>query len=130
MTTILIIDDEESICDVLREYLEEAGYDVAVAVDGDEGLALFRRAPAELVITDIFMPNREGLDVIKELRRDFPEVKIIAVSGGGIVGVREETTMELLAIAREFGASCTFSKPFHLNDILITVNELLGPKNA
>jgi DNA-binding response OmpR family regulator len=130
MARILIIDDEESIRETLQLLLEEAGYEVQVAADGDEGVHLFRTAPADLVITDIFMPNREGLDVTKELRSDFPEVKIIAISGGGRVGVRKETTIDLLAISREFGACCTFVKPFHLNDILITVNELLGTKSV
>jgi len=130
MATILVIDDEEDIREMLRIFLTEAGFEVQVAADGEEGMHLFHTAPPELVITDIFMPNREGFAVIKELRRDFPETKIIAMSGGGKVGVREETTMELLTIARAFGASCTFVKPFHLNDILITVNELLGGESG
>ena len=62
-----------------------AGDEVQIAADGEEGVHLFRTAPADLVITDLFMPNLEGLDVIKELRRDFPEAKIIAISGGARV---------------------------------------------
>ncbi|MCP3678093.1 MAG: response regulator [Deltaproteobacteria bacterium] len=126
MAKILIIDDEEAIREMLQVLLEKAGYEVQVAVDGKEGVDLFRTAPAELVITDLFMPNRDGLDIIKEFRLAFPDVKIIAISGGGMVGVQEETKKDLLAIAREFGACCTFVKPFNLNDILFTVNELLG----
>lgn len=74
------------------------------------------------------MPDREGLSTIKELRRDFPSVKIIAISGNGRVGVGREATMDFLTIAGAFEADCTFVKPFHLNDILITVDELLGAR--
>jgi len=126
MSRILVIDDERSIGELLRDYLEKAGYDVQIAVNGDEGMRLFREQPADLIITDIFMPIREGLDTIKELHRDYPGVKIIAMSGGCRVEPGNASTMDFLSIAKEFGACATFSKPFHMKDILAAVDKLLG----
>ena len=86
MALILIIDDDDQIRRVLRKTLERDGYDVADAPNGKEGIRLYRENPADLVITDIIMPEKEGIETIRELRRDFPEVKIIAISGGGRIG--------------------------------------------
>src|SRR5437763_15450494 len=83
MARVLVIDDHTEIRELLRLTLQAAGYDVVVAPNGREGLEIHRERPAELVITDIFMPEQEGLETIQELRRQSPRPKIIAMSGGG-----------------------------------------------
>ena len=105
---------------MLRQALERAGYEVVEAGDGNEGLQSFREAPTDLIITDILMPEKEGLETIIDLRRDFPEVKIIAMSGGGRTG-----NLNFLEIARRLGAQHTLQKPFGLQEMLQAVRELL-----
>lgn len=117
---ILVIDDDAQVRVMLRWLLEGAGYEVVDAPDGQEGVRLFRQQPADLVITDIFMPEKDGLEVIQELTRDFPEVKIIAISGGGQTG-----KVDLLPHAEAFGALRTFQKPLDLRKLLNAVKELL-----
>jgi|SRR5919197_6153057 DNA-binding response OmpR family regulator len=121
MRRILVIDDHTEIRELLRVTLEAAGYDVAVAPNGREGLEIQRRRPAELVITDIFMPEQEGLETIQELREQTPRPKIIAMSGGGRLG-----TLEYLPAAREFGADRTLDKPFDCEAMLTAVREMLS----
>ncbi|MEW6262107.1 MAG: response regulator [Thermodesulfobacteriota bacterium] len=120
MTRILVIEDDENTRDVLRQMLNRSGYEVVEARDGKEGLKLYRMEPADLVITDILMPEKEGIQTIMELRREFPWVKIIAISGGGVVGPETYLTM-----ARELGADRTLSKPFTLTALVALVKELL-----
>jgi DNA-binding response OmpR family regulator len=126
---VLVIDDDAKITRVLDLKLRKAGYQVIVAANGEAGLNLFKAQQPDMVITDILMPGKEGLETIMELRRDFPEVKIIAISGGGRVGAGE-----CLDLAKKFGAQHTFSKPFTGNEILQAVRELLdnspGAKNT
>jgi DNA-binding response OmpR family regulator len=117
---ILIIDDEDQPRRMLYQALTRAGYEVVEARDGNEGLARFREAPADLIITDILMPEKEGLETIIDLRREFPNVKIVAMSGGGRTG-----SLNFLDIARRLGAQCTLPKPFGLQDMLKAVRELL-----
>ncbi len=121
MKRILIIDDNEQIRSLLREILELANFVVADAPNGEIGARLFRQQPADLVITDIFMPEKEGLETIRELRREFPDVKIIAISGGGSRG-----ELAYLPAAKKLGAHRTFIKPFELDEMLTAVRELLG----
>jgi len=118
---ILVIDDEAEIRSVLREALEAAGYEVAVAEDGARGLEAQRARPADLVITDIFMPGKEGIETIQELHEEFPGLRIIAMSAGGTL-----RTLDYLPIAREFGAVRTISKPFDNDTLLAAVREALG----
>jgi CheY-like chemotaxis protein len=120
MTRILIIDDDNQARQVLRQKLERAGYEVVEARDGDEGLQRYRVTPVDLVITDILMPEKEGLEVIRELRRADPELKIIAISGGGRTGL-----LDFLPVAEKLGAQRTFHKPFRLQEVLTAVHELL-----
>lgn len=120
MARILIIDDEDQPRRMLLQALRRAGYEVTEARHGSEGLQRFREAPADLVITDILMPEKEGLETIMDLRREFPAVKIIAVSGGGRTG-----NLNFLDIARRLGAQRTLQKPFGLRHMLATVHELL-----
>lgn len=118
--TVLVIDDDAQIRDLLKQALEVGGYEVSVACDGKDGMNQYRDNPADLVITDIIMPEKEGLETIMDFRREFPEVKILAMSGGGAVGPEE-----YLRMAEKIGALKTFVKPFAMMDILSTVDELI-----
>jgi len=121
MALILIIDDDDQIRRVLRKTLERDGYKVADAPNGKEGIRLYRENPADLVITDIIMPEKEGIETIIELKRDFPEVKIIAMSGGGHIGPEG-----YLQDAKMLGAQRTLTKPIERNELLKTVMELVN----
>lgn len=120
MARILIIDDEDQPRRMLQQVLMRAGYEVVEARDGNEGLQCFREAPTDVIITDILMPEKEGLETIIDLRRAFPTVKIIAISGGGRTG-----NLNFLDIAKRLGAQRTLQKPFDLQDMLGAVSDLL-----
>lgn len=120
MASILIIDDEDQIRRMMRTMLERAGYEVADAPNGKEGIEYCRKRLPDLVITDLIMPEKEGLETIIELRQEFPDLKIIAMSGGGRI-----TADSYLGIARKFGAIRTFVKPIDRNDLLTAVEEAL-----
>jgi two-component system, response regulator, stage 0 sporulation protein F len=114
MATILVIDDEEIIRALLRSVLEGEGYEVTEAANGREGLELYRQRPIHLVITDILMPEMNGLDMLLELTREFLHAKVIAISGVG--GERK-----VLDVAKLLGARRTFTKPFSMPDLLSAV---------
>jgi DNA-binding response OmpR family regulator len=120
MARILIIDDEAGIRRVIKLFLEKEGHEVIEASEGNSGLDLQRRHLADMVITDLVMPDREGFEVIVRLRRDYPKTAIIAVSGGGMLGQED-----YLLKARELGADATLQKPFTRKDLLETVASLL-----
>jgi len=121
MPRILIIDDDPQIRNMLKMFLEMNGHVVEAAEDGLAGLKLFGENGADLVITDVIMPEKEGIETIRELRRDHPDIKIIAISGGGQMG--SET---YLRMARAFGAAKTLQKPFALKELLAAVQEVLN----
>jgi len=102
MGRILIIDDEAMIRDLLVKILEREGYETVTASGGKDGIRIHRENPADLIITDLLMPEKDGLETIMELRRDYQDVKIIAMSGGGKVD--PETYLQ---IAKTMGASIT-----------------------
>ena len=114
MAMILIIDDEETIRVLLRSALQTEGYEVAEAVNGREGLERYRDRPADLVITDILMPELNGLDMLLELTREFLHAKVIAISGAG-------EQKNLLDVAKLLGARQTFQKPFSMPQLLSAV---------
>lgn len=118
MAEVLIIDDEEPLARALAAGLEAAGHSVRVASDGRAGVAAFRKQRAEIVITDILMPERDGLELIGELRRLDPSVRIIAVSGGGSTG------MDFLPVAVQLGATTALSKPFTVAAVLAAIAQL------
>ena len=122
MENILIIDDETPIRSMVRLILERAGYAVREAQDGIEGIRVFRETPADLIITDLIMPNKDGIGMIIELKKDFPELKIIAMSGGGL-----NRPDGYLRGAQKLGAACTLSKPLNRNDLLRAVRDTLNP---
>jgi YesN/AraC family two-component response regulator len=120
MEKILIIDDETPIRSMVRLILERAGYAVREAQDGIEGIRVFRETPADLIITDLIMPNKDGIGMIIELKKDFPALKIIAMSGGGL-----NRPDGYLRGAQKLGAACTLSKPLNRNDLLRAVRDTL-----
>ena len=115
MATILIIDDEEAVRALLRFALEAAGHEVTQAVNGREGLALYRRRPTDLVIVDMLMPVMSGLDMLLDLTREFLDAKVIAISGAGGENVN------VLDVAKLLGARQTFQKPFSMPELLRAV---------
>lgn len=121
MNPILIIDDDIEILSLLRLILEREGYDVLAASDGNEGLKFCRQQRVDLVITDLIMPEKEGLETIMELRRDFPRVNIIAMSGGGRMAPEN-----YLHIAQVLGAQRTLRKPFTPKEMLEAIGEVVG----
>jgi len=120
MGRILIVEDDKAVRELLREILRRAGHEVVDVENGKEALAAYKDSPVDLVITNILMPEKEGLETIQELRRDDPDIKIIAISGGGQIG-----PADYLEVARRFGAMRTFSKPFDRKELLAAVDELL-----
>jgi YesN/AraC family two-component response regulator len=122
MSSILIIDDDAQILKMLRQILEREKYHVTEASNGKQGLRLYRENPADLVITDIIMPEKEGIEIIIELKRDYPDVKIIAISGGGRINPDD-----YLDIAKKLGANRIFAKPVERKELLHAVRELLVP---
>ncbi|HEY6195630.1 MAG TPA: response regulator [Candidatus Eisenbacteria bacterium] len=120
MSRILVIDDEAQIRSMLRRALESAGYEVVDARDGEEGIRVFQTLHPDLVITDILMPEKEGLECIRELRQLAPAVRIIAISGGS-----SNSPLDLLDLARRFGARRTFWKPLDLEMLVAAVREQL-----
>lgn len=121
MPRILVVEDDGPFRQMVRKILERAGYDVEEAKDGNAALVRFREQASDLVITDLVMPDKEGIETIMELRSVDPEVKIIAMSGGG--RLKPEVT---LAMARGLGARLTLAKPFSPQDLLGAVAEVLG----
>jgi DNA-binding response OmpR family regulator len=119
MVRVLVIEDNEDFRELTRHWLEEAGFSVTTLPNGRLGLELQRVQPADIVVTDLLMPDQDGIETIFALRKEFPAVKIIAMSG------RESLTgYDILRVADELGAVKTFKKPFHLDDLVQAVREL------
>jgi DNA-binding NtrC family response regulator len=125
MARILIIDDEPNLRSMLRRMLHLAGHQVSEAGNGAEGINLYERDPLDLVITDIFMPKKEGIETIIALHRADPDLPIIAISGGGRSG-----NMDSLCSAKKLGARHTFSKPFRGDQLLSAVSESLSANSS
>ena len=104
--TILVIDDDDQFRLMLRRVLEKEGYDVFEATNGKEGITAFRRLQTDVVITDIIMPEVEGVETILNLRKEFPDVKIAAISGGG-----RNAPEGYLVMAKKLGAEFVMEKP-------------------
>ena len=121
LSRILIIDDEPQIRDMLRELFEEEGYDVLTADNGETGLRLCQERTVDLIITDLIMPEKEGIEVIREIRKENPGAKIIAISGGGRIGPQS-----YLNCAQKFGAQFVFKKPVASDELVNAVWMLLS----
>ncbi len=113
MSLILLVDDHEPMRDTLTDLLQHMGHEVLTAADGREALATQKRTPASILLTDIFMPNMDGFELIGEFRRLYPGVKIIALSGG----MPRNPGGPYLNIARKIGAKWILPKPFSFNQL-------------
>lgn len=121
MARILIIEDDTEVREYLESVLSRAGYEVVSAANGKEGVLMFTSHPADLVVTDIIMPEKDGIEAIMDLRRANPDLKVIAISGGG----RAEPE-NYLHSAKLLGASRTMKKPFTNQEMLSAISDLLG----
>jgi DNA-binding response OmpR family regulator len=125
MSKILVLDDEPSILLMIKKMLEKAGYEVIIASNGKEGMRLFDKEKPDMVITDIIMPEKEGLETIFELRRMHPDLKIIAISGGGRI-----SPDGYLPGAKLLGANMVFQKPLVQKEFLAAVASLLDDQKG
>lgn len=116
-----MIDDDDEVRRTLVRMLESASHEVHQAADGDTGIALCSQVLPQLVISDILMPEKEGIETIRDLKRDHPDLKILAISGGGQSG-----SMDFLDMARSLGADEALQKPFRRAELLDVVNRLIG----
>ena len=115
------MDDEPDTRILIEEILASAGYEVVLAADGLEGMRQYHSAPVDLALVDLFMPNREGLETIKELRHQFPDFPIIAMSGHSLA-------QPLLSVARRLGATEVLQKPFLPEELLEAIKHVLQLK--
>jgi len=121
MKHILVIDDEAPVLSLFGQLLESAGYSVALASDGQEGLRLLKQQKPDLIITDIMMPEMDGLELLMTIRKQYPEIPAIAISGGMKI-----QPVSFLPQAKKLGAKRVFVKPVELSTLLQAVQELLG----
>ncbi|MDI1327183.1 MAG: response regulator [Brevundimonas sp.] len=119
---ILIIEDDPTLLRTLCHGFRVSGCQVLPAQDGEEGLAKFDRLRPDIVVTDILMPNREGVETILTMKKRAPDVKILAISGGGVLGA---TTV--LDLAHRLGADAVLTKPFRSGEVLDVVRRLIAP---
>jgi CheY-like chemotaxis protein len=119
MARVLLIDDNDDFRKLALLWFQIHGIEAEGAANGAQGLELQRAKPADVVITDIFMPEKEGIETIQELRREFPQAKIIAMTGRAPL-----TDYDVFQVARQVGAAKTFKKPFKLDDLVAAVREL------
>ncbi len=120
MACILVVDDDIQMKGMLTEALEIAGYTVEGASNGTEALEMLKEKKFDLAIIDVVMPEKEGIGTMRELRRDYPDLKFFAISGGGRIG-----PVEYLEVAESLGARRTFVKPFERKEMIKAVNEEL-----
>ena len=120
MSRILVVDDEVEIRDILRDLLETEGYEVFEASDGIEAHKIYSEHSIDVIILDLIMPKKNGLQSIIDFTKKFPDVKIIVMSGGGL---------DQLNMARSFGARYVFSKPFRMKEMLEAVARLLADED-
>jgi DNA-binding response OmpR family regulator len=121
MVKVLVIDDDVMLRHTITKILRRAGYEVVTAEDGVRGMAAFRKERPGLVITDILMPEQEGMQTITQIRREACDTKIIAVSGGGLIG-----SADLLGMAQKLGAHQILAKPFLAEDLIDRVRSCLA----
>lgn len=120
MGKILIIDDEASVRKFLRALFEKNGYEVVEAEDGNQGIKIFKEQGADLILTDLVMPRKEGLETIRDIMKSYPDTDIIAMSGGGMINPEV-----YLGLAKKLGAKDAFCKPFDKEKLIARVKELL-----
>ena len=123
---ILIIDDDPGMRRTISRILASAGHEVIEAPDGLEGVDLFRRNHPDIVVTDIIMPNKEGIETIRDLRQEQPSTLILAISGGTTNPAGSRVPLDYLSLAKALGADGVLAKPFRAADLLQEIDNLLG----
>ena len=123
MARILVIDDDLEMRAMLKQTLSAAGHEVASAKDGKQGMKEYWATLADLIVSDIFMPEKDGVEIIMELRRDFPKLPFIAMSGN-------PSGMNLLNLTQKLGAARILEKPFHPSELLTAVEDVLKSSRA
>lgn len=118
MGNILVVDDEKSFRSIIRKTLEIAGHEVVEAGNGNEALKIYSKDQTDVVIIDIMMPEKEGIETIMELRRDYPKTNIIAMSGHGL-------NSPYLLMAKHLGANYILDKPFYVEELIKILDEIL-----
>ena len=118
---IVVIDDDDLVCETIVSFLEIAGHNVSSANDGDKGIEIIKDTQPNLVITDIVMPTKEGMETIIDIKKFNPDTKIIAISGQGW-----SSGVSYLEMAERLGANATISKPFTRQDLMDTVAEVMA----
>ena len=121
MARILVIDDDQAVRLTMEVILEQEGYDLVFANDGEQGIRQFERAAPDLVISDIIMPNKEGIETITAIRLRNPLTPIIAISGGGRIG-----NTDFLTMALQVGANEVLAKPFEHEELTGAVRRLIA----
>ena len=121
MAVIVVVDDDPTIQMIAAELLREGNHAVVAAADGDEALRVLAAMKVDLVVMDMLMPNKDGLETIIEARGLYPDLRILAISSGGRVGVGD-----LLRMARLFGANETYVKPLRLETFAATIDRMLA----
>ena len=122
MTQILVIDDNDKFRELIRECLESEGYEVLVASDGKIGVELYHEKHPDLVITDVIMPEKDGAEVIFDLQKEFPGIKMIVMTGGG----QGDAQDYLKSITAFSNVKYAFEKPFAMDELLQAVKELVN----
>lgn len=126
MKKILVIDDDDLVRNVIARMLEKAGFEVTSAANGREGVESYHNNPTDLVITDLIMPEQDGIETIIQLKKISENVKIMAISGGGQLGPGEVGAADYLSIAKKYGAACILNKPVERETLIKAVNDTLG----
>ncbi len=121
---ILVVDDNSEVLNLLRQVITQAGHAVSVATDGDQALKLAEREDFDLIITDLIMPGKEGVETILAFRKKHPRTRIIAMSGGG----NTASAQDLLGIVQSMGVASTLAKPFSRDELLTRINGELAMK--
>ncbi len=122
MACVLLVDDDDLILETLTLALTDNGYDVVTASDGDDALSKFKQYDVAIVVTDIIMPNKEGVETILQFRQVSPDLPIIAMTGGGRSG-----RLDFLSVATKLGAAATLKKPFSPDELIAAVHRALNP---
>jgi CheY-like chemotaxis protein len=121
MARILVVDDDRDVRRALARMLASAGHQVTEAENGGAGLLAYRQSPTDLVITDMYMPDVDGVEVVARLTDEFPQARVIVLSGGG-----QLEKVDVLDLARGLGARRALAKPVDRNELLEAVNEVLS----
>jgi DNA-binding response OmpR family regulator len=121
MARILVIEDDDRLLDLFVRALERQGHEVVGASDGEVGLKKMRATPADVVVTDILMPEKDGLETIRDLRSSFPRSRVVAISGGG----RGLDGDHCLKMALDFGAQRVLPKPLRISQLNEAIDQLL-----